>query len=422
MATLPPVQLDKVFAIDNAILPMLSSMEGNGVWIDQDILRAIQVEFRAEMDRYRYELVPHAWSGFSPSSPKQVAELLYGTLNLKRGRKTATGLDATDDDELERLKGQHPAVDLIRGFRKFHKLDGTFVTGILERLKGRNDRLHTNLNHATVVSGRLSSSDPNLQNIPSTGIGKKIRLAFSATDGHVLGVYDESQIELRVLADFSGDKTMIQAYLNGEDLHSKTGHLVGGYPIDAVPKDFRTACKRFNFGMAYGITDSGLKDQLDGEGIHWSVEEVGKFRKEWFRNYPGVPLAMQDVWAYTRKHGRVVDTIGRPRWLPGIWSDIPKIRSEAERQAFNHVIQGGAAAIIKLTMARLWDEMPKKFIDAGVIWILQVHDELIAELPDDDTIKREFEEWVLGVFKTTVNLSIPVFGDGKVAKSWGLAK
>lgn len=416
-------QLDQVFRVDNSIIPMLASMESNGIWMDKPMLQQLESEFGAQMDKARFEATKYAWAGFNPGSTKDVGALLFDHLHLRRGRQTGTGRDATDDKELERLKGQHPVIDHLQEFRKFKILKSTFVTGILDRLNATDDpRLHTNLNHASVVSGRLSSSDPNFQNIPSTGVGKKIRLAFAAPPGRVLGAYDQSQIQLRVLADFTQDPVMVQAYRNGEDLHTKTGHLVGGYPMDAVPKDFRTACKRFNFGMVFGIQDKSLREQLLSEGVDWPLDKVAQFRKEWFNIYKRVPIAMQEVFAYTRQHGYVVDTIGRPRMLPGIWSDVSRIRAEAERESFNHVIQGGEAWIMKKTMARLWYEMPVKFIDAGVMWLLQVHDELLAELPEDDKLIKEFDAWTLHIFATTVQLSVPIFGTGSTATCWGNAK
>jgi DNA polymerase-1 len=405
---------------------MLASMETNGMPVDVDAIKKLGAHFQQEIDQLRFKIQPHAWPGFNPASPDQVAELLFGRLHLKPGKKTASGTRFTTDDKtLERLKHDHSVVPLFQEFREVDKLKGTFVDGILSALTPEL-RLHTHLNHASVVSGRLSSSDPNMQNIPTESErGKLIRMCFRVLYGKRLGVYDLSQIELRVLADFTHDPVMTDAFKRGQDLHLKTASEISGTPYDQCDKHhpLRYPSKRFNFGMAYGISDEGLKDQLAMQGIIWTVEEVAKFRKEWFRVYAYVRPAMEAVWAYVRKHGYAVDTWGRPRRLPGIWSDSPRIRSESERMAFNHVIQGGAAGIIKKIMARLWLETAamENALLAPLLWLLQVHDELLLEMYDWCDTKK-VEEWVLNAMKTTVQLSVPMFGDGKVVMAWGEAK
>lgn len=426
MIQLPTVDLTRVYSIDNSILPMLASMQHNGMPVDVERITALGVRFTAEIDQYRYKIQPMAWPDFNPASADQVSELLFGKLSLRPGKKTAGGNRFTTDDKcLERLKHDHPVVPLLQEYRGVAILNNTFVNGILKK-KSAENRLHTHLNHAAVVSGRLSSSDPNMQNIPTESEnGKLIRLCFRVLSGRHLGVYDLSQIELRVLAHFSRDPVMCEAFHKGQDLHLTTAAMVAGVPYHTVDKHhpLRYPSKRFNFGIAYGISDEGLLDQLKLQGINWDLTDVAKFRKEWLRVYAQVQPAMETVWGYVRKHGYAVDLWGRPRLLPGIWAESPRIRSESERMAFNHVIQGGAAGIIKKIMARLWRETPAMELVVGgpLMWLLQVHDELLLEFYDWCD-KKIIEDWVLAAMKETVQLEVPMFGDGKVVQAWGEAK
>lgn len=422
MRTLPVAQLVDVYNIDNSILPMLAEMETNGMPVDPVYMRQLGAEFQVEMDTIRYNILPFAWPEFNPDSPDQVADLLFDKLRLKPGKKTPTGKRFTTDDKiLEKLKHDHEVVKLLQDYRGVSKLKGTFIDGILKNLSSQ-ERLHTQLNHATAVTGRLSSSEPNLQNIPAVGPkGKKIRSGFRAKDDRVLMVGDMSQFQLRILADFTQDPVMLDAYHNNQDLHSKTAASIGGYAIDQVPKELRTASKRFNFGMVFGISDPGLQDQLRGDGYNWPVEQVAKFRVEWFKVYKSIQPAMEAVSAYVRQHGYIVCMNGRPRRLPGIWSDVSKIRAEAERQAFNHIIQGGEAIYLKMIMARIWNELEEmeRESELPIMCLLQVHDELIFEQQKDERGNAVVMKRLDDIMRETVKLSIPVFGEVKLCQNWG---
>ena len=340
--------LDGVFRdIEMPLAFVLRDMEREGFLVDADALRELGVSFDATIARLIDEIAELAGERINLNSPKQLGEMLFERMGLPAPKKTRTGY-STSAEVLEELAAEHPVCAKILEYRKYSKLRSTYIDSLIQ-LRDAQGRVHTHFDQVGTATGRLSSSEPNLQNIPvRTELGREIRGAFIAKPGHVLVDADYSQIELRVLAHISGDETMIDAFRKGEDIHARTAAEVYGVPFDQVTHQMRSASKAVNFGIVYGISDFAL-----AKNIGVSRREARDFINRYFERYPGVKAYMEQSVQDARERGYAVTLMGRRRYLPELASSNFNVRSFGERCAMNSPIQGTAADIIKLAMIRV---------------------------------------------------------------------
>ncbi len=408
---LSDMSLDKLYQeIEIPLIEVLAEMELAGIRIDVDYLAQLSREMEMELEKRTEEIFRFAGEEFNINSTQQLSKILFEKLGLKPLRKTGkkTGY-STDQSVLEKLSEEHPLPKLILEHRQFVKLKGTYVDSLPELINDETGRVHTSFNQTVTATGRLSSSDPNLQNIPiRTEEGAKIRRAFvPRDDDHVLLSADYSQVELRIMAHYSDDPTMIEAFRRGEDIHARTASEVYGAPLDEVTPDMRRRAKTANFAVIYGVSAYGLSQQSD-----MNVTESGQFIDTYFRRYPGIKRYMDDRINFAQENGYVTTLLGRRRYIPDINSQNRQIRQFAERTAINTPIQGTAADMIKLAMIRIYDglrRMKSKMI-------VQVHDELVF-----DVYKPELEQVsqiVRQEMETAVDLKVPLVADMATGDSW----
>ncbi len=395
--------------IERPLAGVLYAMEREGFLIDADALEALGRDFRARAAELEAQIYALAGETFNIKSPKQLSEVLFDKLGLPRPRKTNRGFATTSAEVLESLSGDYPICALILDYRRYQKLDSTYV-GALIKLRDENGRVHSSFDQTATATGRISSNEPNLQNIPvRTEVGREIRAAFVARPGWVLVDADYSQIELRVLAHMSGDETMRSAFLEGQDIHSRTAAEVYGVPLDEVTPAMRSSAKAVNFGIVYGISDFTL-----AKNISVTRAEARAFMERYFARYPGVKRFMEDCvqLGYARGYARTL--LGRRRYLPELKSPSYNVRAFGERCAMNSPIQGTAADIIKLAMIRVFEALRAQKLRARLI--LQVHDELIVEAPEDEAerVRALLQECMEGVMR----LSVPLRTDISVGRNW----
>ena len=395
--------------IERPLANVLCEMEREGFLIDADALEALGRDFRARAAELEAQIYALAGETFNIKSPKQLSEVLFDKLGLPRPRKTNRGFATTSAEVLESLSGDYPICALILDYRRYQKLDSTYVSALI-KLRDENGRVHSSFDQTATATGRISSNEPNLQNIPvRTEVGREIRAAFVARPGWVLVDADYSQIELRVLAHMSGDETMRSAFLEGQDIHSRTAAEVYGVPLDEVTPAMRSSAKAVNFGIVYGISDFTL-----AKNISVTRAEARDFMERYFARYPGVKRFMEDCvqLGYTRGYARTL--LGRRRYLPELKSPSYNVRAFGERCAMNSPIQGTAADIIKLAMIRVFEALRAQKLRARLI--LQVHDELIVEAPEDEAerVRALLQECMEGVMR----LSVPLRTDISVGRNW----
>lgn len=395
--------------IEKPLSEVLFDMENAGFLIDAGILRHMQAEYGERLNVLRDQITEAAGHAFNILSPKQLAVVLFQELKLPTRKKTKSGY-STDAETLDQLAELHPIVPLVLEYRFLSKLKGTFLDGLLTLQSPSDGRVRTRFNQCVTATGRISSTEPNLQNIPTrTQRGREIRKAFIAPEGHLLIDADYSQIELRVLAHISGDEGMIAAFHRGADFHSSTAADVFGVDITDVTKEMRSAAKAVNFGIIYGISDFGLAKNL---GI--PVKEAAAYIRMYLSHYPRVEAYMKESVARAKECGYAQTLFGRRRPVPELSSGNYNTRSFGERVAMNMPIQGTAADIIKMAMVKAYREIQTNRLHARLI--LQVHDELIFEVPDDkaDDIAALVQTWM----ETVTPLSVPLQADVKVGRSW----
>ncbi|PTT79269.1 DNA polymerase I, partial [Pseudomonas sp. HMWF010] len=362
--------------LERPLPPVLAAMENTGIRVDPETLRRLSNEFSlrmAEFEAKAQQLVGHP---FNLGSPKQVGDVLFGEMALKGGKKTATGQWSTDSDVLESLALEHELPRVLLDWRQLSKLKGTYTENLIAAIAPATGRVHTSYALAATTTGRLSSSDPNLQNIPiRTEEGRKIRKAFIADPGKVLISADYSQIELRLLAHIGDIPQLKKAFQDGLDIHAMTASEMFGVPIEGMPSDVRRRAKAINFGIVYGISAFGLANQLGiGQG------EAGAYIKTYFERFPGIQAYMEATKAFVREHGYVTTIFGRRINIPEVQSKSVAQRQFSERAAINAPIQGAAADVMRRAMVR----MPAALQAAGLTakMLLQVHDELVFEAPE----------------------------------------
>ncbi len=403
--------------IERPLVPVIADMERAGVKVDRDVLSRLSSDFAQRMAAFEAEAHELAGREFSLGSPKQIGEILFGEMGLPGGRKTKTGAWSTDADTLEGLAHEHALPRTILDWRTLSKLRSTYTEALIEAINPETGRVHTSFSLTAAQTGRLSSSDPNLQNIPiRTEEGRKIREAFVAEPGHVLIAADYSQIELRLLAHIADIDALKNAFRDGLDIHAMTASEMFDTPIDGMDPMIRRRAKAINFGIIYGISAFGLANQL---GIERS--EASDYIKSYFEKFPGIRKYMDETKAYAKETGFVRTAFGRKLHLREINAKNPNQRAFAERQAINAPIQGSAADIIKRAMIR----MPEALCDAGLEtrMLLQVHDELVFEAPEAEaeTAIALIREVMEGAPEPAIQLSVPLDVDAKSGNTWGEA-
>ncbi len=396
--------------IEFPLLPVLVRMEEAGVSLDRGYLAEMSVLLERQLGGLIGEIHEAAGKKFNINSTQQLAEVLFKDLGLPPVRKTKTGY-STDVNVLEALAGQHPIIARLLEYRQLTKLKSTYVDALPDLLNPETGRLHTSFNQTVAATGRLSSSDPNLQNIPiRTEIGRAIRKAFiPGSADRVLVSADYSQIELRIMAHISGDEGLRAAFLNNEDIHATTAAKVFGVAAPEVTRDMRRKAKEVNFGIMYGIGPFGLANRLE-----ISQAEAREIISRYFERFPKVKQYIQDTIAAAKRDGFVSTLLGRRRFLPDINSRNQNIRGNAERQAINMPIQGTAADMIKLAMIRLDEEIAKRKLKTRML--LQVHDELVCEVPRGEV--DAFKPLVVEVMTNALPLSVPVQVDVGSGANW----
>lgn len=398
--------------IELPLCEVLADMEQTGFLVDRQALHDYGQELSIGIDALQKDIYALAGGEFNINSPKQLGEILFEKLMLPAGKKTKSGW-STSADTLEKLRGKHEIIDKILEFRQLSKLKSTYADG-LSKVIGPDGRIHTSFQMTVTATGRLSSTEPNLQNIPvRTELGAEIRKMFVAPRGSVLVDADYSQIELRLLAHISGDKTMQKAFEDGEDIHAVTASQVFGVPLSEVTKLQRSRAKAVNFGIVYGISAFSLAHNI---GVYQN--EAKEYIDTYLEKYSGVRTYMKDVVAQAKKDGYVTTLFGRRRPLPELKSANYNMRSFGERVALNTPIQGTAADVIKLAMVHVWQRLKAEHLQAKLI--SQVHDELIVECPkaEAETVKVILTEEMENV----VHYSVPLTADAKAGRSWSDAK
>ena len=408
-------QMDEIGArplhddIELPLVPVLAAMETRGIAVDCDLLGEISRELYQRISAIEAEVQELAGYTFNLGSTQQLARFLYDGLGLAPGRRIKTGR-STDAETLEALRGEHAVIDLILEWRQLTKLKGTYVDA-LPLLCSAGSRIHTSFNQAVATTGRLSSSDPNLQNIPvRTEWGQRIRRAFHADRGQRLVSADYSQLELRVLAHVTGEPELIESFRRGEDIHRRTAAQVYGVAPEAVTPDMRRIAKMVNFGVVYGLSDFGL-----ARGAAMSQEDAHAFIETYFNNFPAVTKYLEGVRNHARQYGWVETFTGRRRYLPDIRAANRQIRQGAERMAVNMPMQGAAADIMKRAMILVDDAIREGGLRSRML--LQVHDELLLEAPAEemDRLIPLLRSAMSGAYE----LAVPLEVDVKVGDNWG---
>ncbi len=391
---------------------VLANMEVTGVNIDKDGVNRFGELLKERIEELTQDIYRIAGEEFNINSTQSLAKILFEKLGLPAKKKTKSGY-STNAQVLESLFDKHPIVPDVLEYRKLTKLYSTYVVGLINEIKS-DGRIHSVFKQTETRTGRISSTEPNMQNIPvRTALGREMRKFFVAKDGYMLVDADYSQIELRILADMSGDSEMIDAFNSGKDIHSMTASKVFKIPIDELPQDVRSRAKAINFGIVYGIGAFSL-----ARNIGASVSEASDYINDYFKTYRGVKKFMDETVKKAEENGYVTTMFGRRRELPELNAKNRNVRAFGERAAMNAPIQGTAADIIKIAMIRVFNRIKEECLDAKVI--LQVHDEIILEASEKDAdraLKILCEE-----MENTVKLKVKLEAQGAAAKSWYLAK
>ncbi|TFU18044.1 DNA polymerase I [Thermus tengchongensis] len=399
--------------VERPLSRVLARMEATGVRLDVAYLKALSLEVEAEMKRLEEEVFRLAGHPFNLNSRDQLERVLFDELGLPAiGKTEKTGKRSTSAAVLEALREVHPIVDRILQYRELSKLKGTYIDPLPALVHPKTGRLHTRFNQTATATGRLSSSDPNLQNIPvRTPLGQRIRRAFVAEEGWVLVALDYSQIELRVLAHLSGDENLIRVFQEGQDIHTQTASWMFSVPPEAVDPLMRRAAKTINFGVLYGMSAHRLSAEL---AIPY--EEAVAFIERYFQSYPKVRAWIEGTLKEGRERGYVETLFGRRRYVPDLASRVKSVREAAERMAFNMPVQGTAADLMKLAMVKLFPRLG----ELGARMLLQVHDELVLEAPKDraEAVAALAKEVMEGVWPLAVPLEVEV----GIGEDWLSAK
>lgn len=393
--------------IELPLTPVLARLEQRGILVDKGLLEKLSSDLGVKLKELEGGIHREAGMEFNINSPKQLGEVLFEKLQLPLQRKTKTGY-STDNEVLTTLGALHPLPKMVMEYRTLSKLKGTYIDALPEAVNPESGRIHTTFLQTSTATGRLSSRDPNLQNIPiRTELGAKVRQAFIAPEGHLLVSLDYSQIELRIFATLSGDENLISAFRKGEDIHAATAReLFAGQEID---RKLRARAKAINFGLIYGKSPYGLSQELD-----ISQEEATEYIKTYFERYPQVRAFMDELKERAHKQGYSETVFGRRRYLPELTSKNPVLRSAAERAAINMPIQGTAADLLKLAMIAIERRLSEE-VQLGQM-LLTIHDELIFEVPEGG--EQKMIDTVKPIMEGVTELEVPIVVDAGVGKNW----
>jgi len=409
-------KLFKIFKdIEMPVSQVLFEMEAEGIIFDEAVLMGLDKKVTKELEAIEKKILAFVGKDrkqINLNSPKQIEKLLFSDLELPTQKKRAKGTGySTDSDVLKVLAKKHPVPGMIMKYRELFKLKSTYIDSLPGFVNPKTKKIHTTFRQTIVATGRLSSSDPNLQNIPTdgTGYGIEIRSAFVPKQGHVFLSADYSQIELRVLAYLSKDKSLTQAFLQGHDIHAETASRLFGIPLEKVSHDQRQIGKRINFSILYGLTPFGLSKDLD-----IPFAEAKTCIEKYFEQYPGVSKWMEGVVESTKKNGYVTTLLGRRRYIPGIYEKNRSLYDVAKRVAINTVAQGTAAEVMKLGMIRVHDVLKKNKLDAQIL--LQIHDELLLSVAKQE--KETIESVVKKALESVVDWKVPLIVTTRFGKNW----
>lgn len=389
--------------------PVLRGMSARGIRVDKAFLKKLSKEYSTELNKIAQRIYKHAGGEFNVGSPKQLGEVLFDKLGLDTKKKTAGGQRSTRESELQKLKGAHPIIEDILAYRELSKLLSTYIDA-LPTLLDENDRVHTRYVQIGAATGRMASLDPNLQNIPiKSELGRAIRHAFVASPGKKLVSYDYSQIELRLAAILSGDPALMQIFKDGRDVHTEVAARVFGKNSSIPAAEQRRRAKVINFGILYGMGVMALQQSLGT-----NRKEAQEFYDQYFAAFPRLAAFLDEVKAEAARTGYTETLFGRRRYMDGITSSIPYVRAAAERMAINAPLQGTSADLIKIAMIRIDQEMPD-------ILLLQVHDELVFEMPEDTVAQYapRIKEIMEDAMSDKEKRGVPILVEGKVGDNWG---
>ncbi len=402
--------------IEMALIPVLAHMEVSGVAVDLPLLKKLSSEVGAAIEKVTKKIWKEAGEEFNVASSTQLRDILFEKMGLvSEGIKKGKTGYSTAASELEKLRGMSPIIEMIEEHRELSKLQNTYIDTLPELVNAKTGRIHSSFNQAVAATGRLSSVDPNLQNIPiRTELGREVRRAFWAEKGNTLVAADYSQIELRIVAALANDPIMIEVFKNGEDIHRATAAVINGVPLEEVSKEMRSAAKAINFGVLYGQGAYGLSAQTG-----MTQFEAKEFIKKYFEKFEGVKKYMDGILAEAKKTGYVETFFGRRRYIPELKSSNFQLRNAGERMAINMPVQGTAADIMKLGMIEAYNKLQemKEWKKGEIRMILQVHDEIVVE------VSEGLEEKVSGILKRAmegvIELSVPIIVEVSVGKRWG---
>jgi len=408
------LELDKLYyEVELPLVEVLAFMEFEGIKVDRNMLLDLEIEFKEKIDQLTHEIYTLANTEFNINSPKQLGEVLFEKLGLPPIKKTKTGY-STNADVLEKLHGQHDIIPKISEYRQVTKLKSTYVDGLLNIINPITKRIHSSFNQTVTTTGRISSTEPNLQNIPiRLEMGRRLRKVFISNDGYKFIDADYSQIELRVLAHIANDENLIDTFIKNQDIHRRTASEIFEVPMDEVTSLMRGDAKAVNFGIVYGISDFGLSQNLN-----IPVNKAKKYIENYLDKYPSIRKYMKDIVEEGKDKGYVVTLLNRRRYLPELKSSNFNIRSFGERIAMNTPIQGSAADIIKIAMVTVYKKLKEGNYKAKLI--LQVHDELIIECPEDEieTVTKILQESM----ENAIKMAVPLKVDLSFANNWYDAK
>lgn len=395
--------------IDMPTIEVLSDMQWNGIYLDEEELNEFGKELTKKIETITKIIYEMAGEEFNINSPKQLGEILFEKMKLPVIKKTKSGY-STDVDVLEKLKKEDPIIEQILEYRQLNKLNSTYVEGLKPYINSKTKRIHSFFHQTITATGRISSTEPNLQNIPTRfELGKRIRKAFKPEEGKVYIDADYSQIELRVLAAISEDNHMIEAFIEGQDIHKQAASKVFKTPIDEVTKEQRSNAKAVNFGIVYGISDFGLAGQL---GI--SRKKAKQYIEEYLEQYSGIKKFMDNIKEEAKEQGYVETLFHRRRYIPELKSNNYMVRQFGTRVAMNTPIQGTAADIMKIAMIKVYNEIKNKKLKSKIV--LQVHDEMMIEVPKEEI--EEIKQILKKSMETATKLKVPLIADISVANNW----
>jgi len=401
--------------IEMPLVPILAAMEMEGIGLDTNFLAEMSIRLEAELDQLEEKIFKGVGQAFNLNSPKQLSEALFQTLQLPppgKSSKTASGYYSTAADVLRLLKKEHQVPAWVLQYREYSKLKSTYVDALQEQVNPETKRVHTSYNQTGSVTGRIASTDPNLQNIPvRTELGNKVREAFVAAPGMSLVAVDYSQIELRVAAHMAQDKAMLEAFREGRDIHATTAAAIYDITLDQVSSEQRRDAKAINFGLIYGMSSFGLTQTTD-----LTLAEAEIFVETYFMRFPGVKSYLDNIKVQAKEIGYVETLLGRRRYFPRLATTSDhNLRRREEREAINAPIQGTAADIMKLAMISVADELEKSELTGRIL--LQVHDELVLEVPENEVYKTI--KLVQSAMEDVYSLEIPLSTDAQYGQNWG---